>query len=70
MKIRENKKREKYLDLANRNTVEHESDSDIDTNFNWCTWNGSQRKKAGGIGNQRKNQDHPSHCTSKIGKNT
>ena len=46
--------------------VEHESDGD--TNFSLCPWNKSLRleKKTRGIGDQRKNQDHPDYSTVKI----
>ena len=39
----------------------------------WCSLNGSEGlKKVGaeGIGNYRKNQDHPDNIISKIGQNT
>ena len=38
MKLKESKKKDKYLDLARelKKTVEHESDSY--TNCNWCLW--------------------------------
>ena len=46
--------------------VEHEGNND--TNCHRSTWNGLQRlgKKTGGIGNQRKNQDHLDHSIVKI----
>ena len=38
VKLKENEKKEKYLDLTSelKKYVEHESDGD--TNFNWCVW--------------------------------
>ena len=39
VKLKESKKKDKYLDLArekNKQIVKHESDAD--TNYNWCTW--------------------------------
>ena len=41
-----------------KKAMEHESDGN--TNYSWCTWNGLQgfRKKSEGSGDQRKNRDH------------
>ena len=42
MKIKENEKRDKYLELAKEKKVmQHESDGD--NSCNWCTRNGLQR---------------------------
>ena len=44
VKLKENKKRDKYMDLAReffKKTVEHESDGD--TNYNWSSWYSHQR---------------------------
>ena len=42
---KDNEKIKKYLNLARdlKITVEHEDD--VDTNCNWCTWNGPQKTK-------------------------
>ena len=52
-------KESEKMDLASelKKVMEHESDGD--TNWSWCTWNGSQElgKKTGGIGDQRLNQE-------------
>ena len=50
-----------------KKNVEHKADGD--TNCSWYTRNYSQMlgKKTGGIGNQRKNWDHPDHSIDKIG---
>ena len=57
MKIKESEKIDRYLDLARelnpppqplqnkktnnkKQTVDYEGD--VDTNYNWCAWNGSQ----------------------------
>ena len=53
-KTKQNKNIDKYLDLARelKRTVKHEND--MDTNCNWCAWNGRQKvlkkKKTGGSG--------------------
>ena len=39
MKVKEGKKKDKFLDLAGElKFIEHESDGD-----NWCTWSGPKR---------------------------
>ena len=50
--------------------MEHQTDSD--NNCNWCTWNDPQRlgKEAGGVRNQRMNQDHPNYCIVEVSWNT
>ena len=42
-----------------------------DTNYSWYARNGPKglEKETGGIGDQKKNQDHPDHSTNKIGGN-
>ena len=63
VKIKENKKRNKYLDLAweLKKVIEHEIDGDTD--YNWYDQNGDWKlgKKIGRVGNQRMNQDHPNY---------
>ena len=53
-----------------KKAVEHEGDSD--TNYNWRTWNGSQRfdKETGRLENRRTNRDHQVHHIVEIGQNT
>ena len=71
-KLKEIKKRYKYLDLARElkktTTMEHISD----TNCNWCAWYSHQRigTKIGDLGNNRTNGDHPNYRNSEIRQNT
>ena len=46
-------------------------DSDSNTDYNWCTWNGRQRlgKGTGKSGNRRTCRDHPNYSITKIGQN-
>ena len=72
VKIKENEKRDQYLDLARelKKGMEHENDGD---NYcNCCAWNGPQRmgKGIGRLGNWRTNRDHPDDSIVKIGQNT
>ena len=50
--------------------MEHESDSD--TNSNWCTRYSHQRigKAAGEVGNKRTSEDHPNYSIVEIGQNS
>ena len=61
VKLKESKKKDKYLDFARKlkNTEEHESDSY--TNCNWFSWYRHQRigKRSGGLGNKRTSGDNP-----------
>ena len=43
-KIKENETRDKYLDLTSELKKAAEREGDGDTNCNWRTWNGLQRK--------------------------
>ena len=63
LKMKESENMNKFLDHTKEQkkkttTVEHEADSD--TNSNWCTWIGPQKfgKETRGIENLSKNQDH------------
>ena len=49
--------------------MEHESNGD--TNYNWCTWNGPQRLSKGieRDGNLRMCQDNPNYSITKIMQN-
>ena len=55
VKLKESEKRDKFLDLARglKKTMEHESDSD--TNSDWCTWDNLQwiGKGTGRLGNKK-----------------
>ena len=53
-----------------KEAVEHKNDSA--TSCNWHAWNSPQRtgKRAGGVGNQRLNQDYPDYSIAENGKNT
>ena len=71
IKIKENEKIDKYLGLGQgaERAVGHKVDSN--TNRSYYTWNGLPKfgKKSGGIGDQRKNRDHPKHRIVEIGEN-
>ena len=70
-KIKENEKRNKYLDLAKelKKVMDHQSDDD--TNYNCCTWNSSQCiKVTGRVENWRTSREHPNYSITNIGKNT
>ena len=47
VKLKENEKKDKYLDLAKylKKTLEHESDGDV--SCNWCSWYSHQRIDSG-----------------------
>ena len=72
VKLKESKKKDKYLDFARalKKTVEHENSRDI--NCNWCSWYSHQRigKGNGGFGNKRVSRDHPNYSIVEIGQNT
>ena len=72
VKLKENEKRDKYLDLARelKKPMEHESDGD--TICNWCTRRSHQRidTGTGGLRNKRMNRDHPNYSIIKISQNT
>ena len=59
VKIKENEKIDKYLDLTRelKKVAEHYSDGDGDTNRSWCIWNGPRgagKNKTGRTENQSK----------------
>ena len=72
VKLKENEKKDKYLDLAKgiEKPVEHESDNY--TNCDWGFWYSHQRiiKGTGGLKNKRMNGDHPNYYIIKNGQNT
>ena len=72
VKLKENEKRDKYLDIARelKKTMEHEGDGD--TNCKWCTYYSHRRidNWIGGLGNKRSSGDHPNYSVIKIGPNT
>ena len=63
VKIKESKKKNKYLDLAReiKKVIEYKGDGDTD--YNWCTWNSCQRfgKGTERVKNQRINWDHTNY---------
>ena len=72
VKLKENEKKDKYLNLAweFKKTVEQESDDY--TNCDWCSWYSHQRIDAstGGLRNNWTRGHHPNYCIIKIGQNT
>ena len=72
VKLKENKKKDKYLDLVweLKKTVEYECDDD--TNCNQCSWYSHQRfgTVTWGIGNKRTSGDHSNYSLIKIDQNT
>ena len=50
-------------------TIKKNQEGECNTNYNLCNWNESQRigKETGLIGKQKKNLDHQSHHSVKIG---
>ena len=71
LKIKESKKRDKYLDLA-RELKKKTMESDGDTNCNWCTRDNSHRlgKGTGKLRNQRMSGEHPDSSIIEISQNT
>ena len=67
--MKESEKIKKILGFCLKTKKAVEQVVDGDTNSNWFAWNGHQilRKETGGIGNPRKNRDHPDHSITKIG---
>ena len=72
MKIKANKRRDKYFDLARELKEAIEHGDDCDTNCNWCTQNDPQRlvKGTGRVGNRKSSRDHPNYDIVYIGQNT
>ena len=70
VKLKENKKKDKYRDLAwdVKKTVKYESDDD--TNCDWCSWHGHQRidTGTGGLENKGASEDHLNYCITEIGQ--
>ena len=70
--VEENKKRHKHLDLVRKlkKALEHEGDSD--TNSNWSTQNDPHGlgKGARRVGNIRLSGDHPNYSSVKSDQNT
>ena len=72
VKLKESKKKAKYLDLARelkKKTVEHKSDGY--TNCIWCSWYSHQRigTRTGGLKNNRMSGDCPNYNIIEIGQN-
>ena len=79
VKIRENEKerltscqRAKNLRNMKVTVISTGHKGDINTNFNWCTWNDPQRlsKRTGEVRNRRTSGDHPNYCIVVVGQNT
>ena len=72
VKLKESKKKEKYLDLARelKKTLEHKSDGC--TNCNWHPRYSHQRTITGtrSLGNKRKSGNHPNYSIIKICQNS
>ena len=72
IKLKDSEKKDKYCDLAKelKKTAEHESN--VYTNYNWCSWYSHQMiiKATGGLGNKRTRGDHLNYYTIEIGQNT
>ena len=70
-KLKENEKKDKYLELTREleKTVEHENN--YHTNCNWCTWYSHQRicQRTRGLGNIRTSGDHPNYSIVEISQN-
>ena len=68
VKLKENERKNKYLDIARelKKTIEHGSGGD--TNCNRCTWYSHQRIDNGtrGLRNKRTSRDHPNDSTIKM----
>ena len=72
VKLKENKKKDKYLELVRelKKTKEHEIDGD--TNSNWCARYSHQKLGTwiGGLENKMTNWDHTNFYIIVIGQNT
>ena len=72
VKLKESKKRNKYLDLAreHKKTMGHKNDGD--TNCNWCARYSHRRIDKGtvGVGNKKTSGDHRNNNMVEIGQNT
>ena len=70
--MKENEKKDKYLDpcLGTEKTVEHESDNN--TNCDRYFWHSHQRiiKEIGGLGNKTTSGDHSNYYIFENGQNT
>ena len=72
VKLKENEKKDKYLDLVRelKKIVKHKSE--VYTNYNLSSWLSHRRiiKETEGLGNKRMSGDHPNYCTTEISQNT
>ena len=70
LKLKECEK-DKYLDLA-RQLKKMEHESDVITNYNWCSWYSHLRidTRTGGLRNKRTRGDPPNYYIIEIGQNT
>ena len=72
VKLKESKKKDKYLDLTRELKKSMELESNGYTNCNWCSWYSHQKigLETGGPRNNRTNGDYPNYSIIKIGQNT
>ena len=72
VKLKESEKKDKYLDLTLevKKTMEHESD--VYTNYNWCSGNSHQRINKGTrrLENKEMSGDHPNNYIIENSQNT
>ena len=72
VKLKENEKKDKYLDLAKEQKQRTEHESDDNTNCDWCSWQSHQRFDIGigGLENWWTSGDHSNYSIIEIGQNT
>ena len=72
IKVKENKKKDKYLDLAREVKKSMEYKSDGDNNCNWCDRYSHHviEKGSGGLGNKKMSGSHQDYSIIKIDQNT
>ena len=72
VELKESEKKDKYLDFTRGLKKTGEYESDIYTNYDWCTWYSDQRiyKRTGECGNEKTSGDHLNYCIIEIGQNT
>ena len=72
IKLKESKKKDKYLDFVRDLKELWNIKSYVYTNCNWSSWYSHRRinNGTGGRGNKRTSEDHPNYCNIEIGQNT
>ena len=70
--MKENEKKDKYLNLARELKKTLKPESDDYSNCNWCSYYSYQRirTRTGGVRNKRTGRDHPNYSIFEIGQNT